>query len=385
MSLIEMNTTEMSYQLLDTTLRDGEQRPGIWFTSDAKVEIARGLDDWGVEVIEAGIPAMGRAERATLDRLHGLGLGAELLVWNRLVEADLELCLAAGYPSLHFSVPTSDIMLTGKLGRDRAWVLAQVDRVVGRAVAAGRKVSLGAEDASRTPVDFLAQVYHRAVQAGATRVRYADTLGLLTPARTAQEVAALVTELPIPLDFHAHDDFGLATANTLVAHGAGAQVLSCSLLGWGERAGNAALEEVVGALEFLGPPLETRRGAFPDLVALGRRMAALAGVAVDEHKALVGSEVFTHESGIHVDGLLKSSLTYEAWPPEAFGGRRKLRFGKHTGPAALKHFARQEGVELDEAEAVEFLESLRGALGQTRSLDTEAALRSLILSHRGRR
>jgi len=373
-----MNSTILSPVYLDTTLRDGEQRPGVSFTRQDKIDLARALDAWGVGTIEAGIPAMGRAERATLEALHGLGLGAEILVWNRLTDADLDLCLAAGYPSLHFSVPTSDIMLSGKLGRDRAWVLQQIDRVVGRAVAAGRAVSLGAEDASRTDPVFLATVFQRAAQAGARRVRYADTLGLLTPDRTTREIGLAVWALPIPLDFHGHNDFGLATANTVAAYDAGAKVLSCSLLGLGERAGNAALEEVAGVLSFL------RNGGVPGqgfeaLAALCRLAADRSGLPVPPHKALVGEAVFSHESGIHVDGLLKDSRTYEAWPPETFGGRRRLRFGKHSGPAALKHLASLAGVDLNDAEASGFLEDLRDQMGLRPGIDPEAALAAWFL------
>lgn len=368
---------------LDTTLRDGEQRPGISFTRQAKLELARALDAWGVDVIEAGIPAMGRAERATLDALHGLGLAAEILVWNRLLDGDLDLCLAAGYPNLHLSVPVSDLMLAGKLHRDRAWVLSQVERVVGRAVAAGRRVSLGAEDASRADPVFLAQVFDRAAAAGATRVRYADTLGLLTPSRTSLEVGALAARLPIPLDFHGHNDFGLATANTVAAFEAGAQVLSCSLLGLGERAGNAALEEVAGVLGFLGPQA-AGDPSVRALVDLCRLAADRAGIEVPAHKALVGDGVFSHQSGIHVDGLLKDSRTYEAWPPETFGGRRRLRVGKHSGPSALRHFASLAGVDLAEDEARAFLEDLRETMGVKTGVDPERAFGALLASRGGR-
>ena len=340
----------MSACFLDTTLRDGEQRPGISFTRKDKLEVARALDAWGIGILEVGIPAMGRAERTTLDALHSAGLKAEVLVWNRLTDADLDLCLAAGYPSVHFSVPVSDVMLSGKLGRDRRWALDQVDRVVGRAAEAGLKISLGAEDSSRADFGFLCSVYDRAVRAGATRVRYADTLGLLTPARTLREIGALAATVGVPIDFHGHDDFGLATANTLAAHEAGAQVLSCSLLGLGERAGNAALEEVAAVLDFLSPqgsvPASGRN--FSQLVAACRLAADRAGVPVPTHKALVGEGVFSHQSGIHVDGLLKDSRTYEAWPPETFGGRRRLRFGKHSGPTALRHLAAERGVIVED-------------------------------------
>jgi homocitrate synthase NifV len=364
-------------QFLDTTLRDGEQRPGISFTRQDKIDLARGLDAWGVPILEVGIPAMGRAERTTLDALHGLGLGAEILVWNRLTDGDLDLCLAAGYPSLHFSVPVSDVMLKGKLSRPRSWVLGQVDRVVGRAVAAGRRVSFGAEDASRANPEFLAEVFLRAEKAGASRVRFADTLGLLTPAKTTAAIAPLARRLGVPIDFHGHNDFGLATANTVAAFEAGAPVLSCSLLGLGERAGNAALEEVAAVVSLLGDA-PARSFDLAELRALCVLAAARAGVAVPAHKALVGDGVFSHQSGIHVDGLLKDPNTYEAWPPENFGARRRIRFGKHSGSAAVKHLASLRGAVVDEDEARQFLEDLRDLMATQSGVDTEAVFETLI-------
>jgi len=374
----------MSAQLLDTTLRDGEQRPGVSFTRQDKIDLVRALDAWGVPILEVGIPAMGRAERATLDALHGLGVGAELLVWNRLTVADLDLCLAAGYPSLHFSVPVSDTMLGGKLGKTRSWVLDQVDRVVGRAREAGRQVSLGAEDASRSDPAFLAEVFLRGQAAGATRVRYADTLGLLTPRKAAEAIGSLAQALTVPVDFHGHNDFGLATANTLAAFEAGAPVLSCSLLGLGERAGNAALEELAAALTLLIPQESRWTGGdlagLKDLCALA---AARAGVSVAAHKAVVGPGVFSHQSGIHVDGLLKDPRTYEAWPPESFGATRRIRFGKHSGAAALRHLAALKGAEVAEAEAREFLEALREQMAVQPGIDPDTVFDTLVRSKGG--
>jgi len=369
---------------LDTTLRDGEQQPGVSFTRQDKIDLARGLAAWGVGILEVGIPAMGRAERQTLDVLHGLGLGVELLVWNRLADTDLDLCLDAGWPALHFSVPVSDVLLKGKLGRDRAWVLNQVDRVVGRAVDAGRSVSFGAEDASRADFAFLCQVYDRAVAAGAGRLRYADTLGILTPSAVTRVIGPLAASAGAPVDFHGHNDFGLATANTLAAYEAGARVLSCSLLGLGERAGNAALEEVAAAMVFLGAPeAAPERGRFADLTALCRDAARRAGVPVPSRKPLVGSGVFEHESGIHVDGLLKCASTYEAWPPETFGGQRRLVFGKHSGLAALRHWASSRGVTLEDGQAREFLESLRDTMAERPGVDPSAALEGLAVRQGG--
>lgn len=373
----------MSAKILDTTLRDGEQRPGVSFTRQDKVDLVRALDAWGVPILEVGIPAMGRAERATLDVLHGLGVGAELLVWNRLTDGDLDLCLAAGYPSLHFSVPVSDTMLAGKLGKSRAWVLDQVDRVVGRARAAGRQVSLGAEDASRADPAFLAQVFARAEAAGASRVRFADTLGLLTPRKTSEAIGPLAAALGIPVDFHGHNDFGLATANTLAAFEAGAPVLSCSLLGLGERAGNAALEEVVAALLLLASGPSGLRGDLASLRTLCELASERSGAPVALHKAVVGPGVFSHQSGIHVDGLLKDARTYEAWPPESFGATRRIRFGKHSGAAALRHLAALRGAQIAEAEAREFLEELRERMADQAGIDPDSLLDTLVRSKGG--
>jgi homocitrate synthase NifV len=300
------------------------------------------------------------------------------LVWNRLCEADRDLCLAAGYPSVHVSLPVSDLMLHAKLGRDRAWALEQIGRVVTPLAEAGRRVSLGAEDASRADPTFLAEVFVRAEQAGVQRVRYADTLGILTPRRVAREVGALVEVLSVPLDFHGHNDFGLATANTLAAADAGARVLSCSLLGLGERAGNAALEEVYAGLTLLEHPEELADPRLAALVALAQEAAFLAGVAVPCHKPLAGAEVHSHQSGIHVDGLLKDPRTYEAWPPETLGGQRRFRVGKHSGTAALRHWACLRGASIGDEEARVFLEALRSDMGDRPGIDPEEALNAFL-------
>lgn len=376
-----MKNTILSTKILDTTLRDGEQQPGVSFTRDDKIRLAKALSAWGIPILEVGIPAMGRAERRTIHDLYALGLASEVSVWNRLTDADVDVCLAERYPSVHLSVPVSDIMLKSKLGRDRSWVLSQVERQLSRVSWAGLRVSLGAEDASRADPEFVSQVFRAAARSGAHRVRFADTLGVLTPSDTTRLMTKVIEDLPIPVDFHGHDDFGLATANALAAAEAGAEVLSCSLLGMGERAGNAALEEVVAGLDFLldrQGQNRSRRERFPELAALCRIAAALAGVPVPERKALVGPGVFTHESGIHVDGLLKDCETYEAWPPEAFGSQRKVVFGKHSGLAALRHLAGGRGSSISEASAREFLEELREKMAENPGYQPAEALERFL-------
>ena len=198
--------------LLDTTLRDGEQSPGLYFTHEEKIFLATRLDELGVGIIEAGIPGMGREEQAVIRRLIRLKLKAEILTWNRLVVEDLIASLNCGATQVHVSVPTSPQMLSRKMRREPAWVFDQMEAVIRFAVDEGLRVSLGAEDASRTDPAFLSAVFRRAQDLGAVRVRYADTLGLLTPERTSQTIGGLTEGLGIPLDFHGHNDFGLATA-----------------------------------------------------------------------------------------------------------------------------------------------------------------------------
>lgn len=355
--------------ILDTTLRDGEQRPGIYFTRQEKLELARELDSLGIPVLEVGIPSMGKSERQTLKEMAQAGLKADLLVWNRLSLDDLEICLEDGYKHLHFSVPTSPLQLEKKLRKDEAWLFRQMEEVLKPAVKAGAKVSLGAEDASRTDPEFLCRVFAKAADLGVRQVRYADTLGILTPSEVFSIIGRLAQNQPLPIDFHGHNDFGMATANALAAWEAGAQILSCSLLGLGERAGNSSLEELVGTLRFL-KGLFTDLD-FPRLIGLCRRLAQMTGEPVAAHKPLVGDEIFTHESGIHVDGLLKDASNYEAFRPEDLGGSRKLQPGKHSGKAALRHFAAEKGLRLEDGEAEHFLTDLRDRLSQQSGLDPE--------------
>ncbi len=203
--------------LLDTTLRDGEQSPGIYFTNEEKLEIASRLDELGVAIIEAGIPAMCIEERTVLAKLAASGLNSKILSWNRLLNEDVINSLNVGIRSIHVSVPTSAILLDCKLKKERHWVFKQIESVIKFSVAEGAEISLGAEDSSRTETAFLKEVFLAAANAGAIRVRYADTLGILTPDKTATEIALLVKDLPVPLDFHGHNDFGMATANALAA------------------------------------------------------------------------------------------------------------------------------------------------------------------------
>ena len=359
----------------DTTLRDGEQTAGVVFSNEEKVHIARLLDEIGVHQIEAGIPAMGGDEMEAIKAIIALGLRASIITWNRPVLADIDASLACGTKAVALSISVSEIHIQHKLRQSREWVLQSVKKATKYAKSHDLYVSVNAEDASRADSNFLIQFAQTAKEAGADRLRFCDTVGVLDPFRTYEAICRLIEEVGIDIEMHTHNDFGMATANALAGIRAGATWVNTTVNGLGERAGNASLAEVVMALrhiEKIDVGIDTTR-----LRTISKYVAEASRRPLPVSQAITGDNIFAHESGIHADGVLKHPPTYEAFSPEEVGMERQIMVGKHSGShTILFKFANEFGIQLPEDIAKEILARARAmALKLKRALfDKELVL-----------
>lgn len=321
----------MQVRVLDTTLRDGEQTPGVSLTPEEKLRIALKIDALGADIIEAGSAITSEGEREGIRKITSEGLRAEICSFARAVREDIDAAISCDVDSVHLVVPTSDLHLEHKLRKTREEVLEQAVDCTEYAVDHGILVELSAEDSTRSDMDFLRTIFREGIEAGAERICACDTVGILTPERSYEFYRGL-SELGAPLSVHCHNDFGLAVANSLAGLRAGASEVHATINGIGERAGNAALEEVVVALKSLYD-VDTSIN-IEMLYETSRMVARMTGVYLQPNKAIVGENAFAHESGIHADGVLKKAETYEPITPEMVGHRRRFVMGKHIGTHA---------------------------------------------------
>jgi len=362
-------------RFLDTTLRDGEQTPGVSLTPKKKLEIALALDDLGVEVIEAGFAAVSKGEVEAVKLITSQGLGAEICSATRGIKKDIDVAIGCDVDSVNIIVPTSDLHIEQKLGKTRDEVLEMVTETVTYAREHGLKTELSVEDGSRTDRPYLKRVVITALKARIDRIALCDTVGTLTPERSYDWLTDMRSTFKEAFfSFHGHNDFGLATSNSLAALAAGADQVHATINGVGERAGNASLEEIAIALKVLydvRTSIKTER-----LYGTSQLVSRLMDMPVQPNKAIVGANAFSHESGIHTHAILRNPLTYEVIAPELVGAARSLVSGKHMGSAGLGKSLRDIGLEPSEAEFREIMTRVK-TKGDNGESVTDADLMSI--------
>jgi 2-isopropylmalate synthase len=348
-------------RVFDTTLRDGEQSPGCSMNLEEKIELARRLERLGVDVIEAGFPIASDGDFASVRAVADVCRGVTVAALCRTTEADImrawEAVRGAARPRLHTFIATSDIHLEHKLKKTRAEVLRMTSDAVRLARSLTEDVEFSAEDATRSDVEYLCEVFAAAVEAGARTLNVPDTVGYTTPGeffelvKTVRERVVAGRE-DVTISVHCHNDLGLAVANSLAALGAGARQIECTVNGIGERAGNAALEEVVMALHVRSDRLPFVCGVrTEEIYPTSQLLSETIGFGVQPNKAIVGRNAFAHEAGIHQHGVLSNPLCYEIMTPESVGvPANRIVLGKHSGRHALSRRYEELGITLSAEE-----------------------------------
>jgi len=370
--------------IFDTTLRDGEQSPGASLDVNAKIEIARQLTRLGVNVIEAGFPIASKGDFNAVHKVAGVIKGVSICGLARSIKADIETCAEAVKPArqprIHIFLATSKIHMQYKLKKAESEILKLAIWAVGYGRNFCDDIEFSPEDASRSDRDFLCKVVESVIKAGAKTVNIPDTVGYAMPIEFGSLIRDIKTRVPninkAIISVHCHNDLGLGVSNSLSAIENGAEQIECTINGIGERAGNASLEEIVMALD-------TRKDIFGVVTSINKKeiyktsrlVSKLTGIVVQPNKAIVGQNAFSHESGIHQDGMLKKSSTYEIIKPQdvGFGGTR-LVLGKHSGRHAFSERLRKLGFELDEAELLKAFDRFKALADKKKEIFDEDLL-----------
>ncbi|MDD3078361.1 MAG: pyruvate carboxyltransferase [Paludibacter sp.] len=358
---------------IDTTLRDGEQAAGVVFSLAEKIRIADMLDSTGIPEIEIGIPAMGEKEIRDIRQICSMGFDFKTLSWCRANKNDILNATKAGTDGVHLSFPVSSLLMNS-MNKSPEWVMQQFREIINYASGLFQYVTIGAQDASRADLTFLKEYVSAAASYGAARVRLADTVGILNPLTTSELVSAIHSTVPeMPIEIHAHNDLGMATANTVAAFMAGAQCLSTTVNGLGERAGNAPMEEVAMALELSANVkcgLDTTK-----FQKISDYVSDVSRRKLGDGKPITGKMVFSHESGIHTNSILKNRSTYQL-VAAGMVGRKEEEFliGKHSGKASIEYYLHEADLFYDDDMCSKLLTKVKELAERVKRSITKAEL-----------
>lgn len=367
----------MRIRIFDTTLRDGEQTPGISMSPTQKLAIAKKLDALGVDAIEAGFPVVSEGESQAVKMITSEGLSAEICGLARTNKRDIDVAADSGLGYIHTFIATSDVHLEYKLKMTRDQAREKAVDAVEYAKSRGLQVEFSAEDATRTDREFLKEIFGAVAKAGADRIDIPDTVGYSTPEYMAEITQDAVAATGLPVSVHCHNDFGLAVANALSGVRAGAACAHVTINGIGERAGNASLEEFSMALKCLPFAQKYETGINSELIyETSNFVSKTVGMQVQPNKAIVGDNAFGHESGIHTHGILNNPLTYEPISPDLVGQKRRLQVGKHAGIHGMNAMLEEYGIKPTEEQSKQVLEKVK-MLGDQGKLITDVELLSI--------
>lgn len=368
-----MNLPE-KVRIFDTTLRDGEQTPGVAITVDEKIRIAKKLDKLGVDIIEVGFPVSSPGERKAAREILKLDLNSSICGLARPLKKDLDAAIDCGVDYIHTFIGTSPLHREYKLKMSKEEILNKAVEGVEYIKDHGITAEFSAEDATRTEFEYLKDIYTAVEDAGADCINVPDTVGVMIPTSMNYLVSELKRDINIPISVHCHDDFGLAVANSLAAVEAGAQQVHATINGLGERAGNASLEELVMGLSTrynVKTNIQTEL-----LVDMSEFVSRITGIKMPPNKAIVGENAFAHEAGIHVHGVLQKAETYEPITPEMVGHRRRIVLGKHTGANAIRAKLDEYGIELNDEQFERVFNQVK-SLGDKGKCITDADLKAM--------
>ncbi len=363
----------------DTTLRDGEQAPYVAFNTKEKLEIAKLLSLAGVNELEVGIPAMGKKEIEDIREIVALNLPNRVMSWNRATIGDIESSLLSGVKAVDISIPVSNILIDVKFGGDKNRVIKNLIESVELAKKENLFISVGGEDSSRADLDFLKEIITISKSLGADRFRYCDTVGILTPIKTYNIIKELVT-LNLEIEMHTHNDFGMATANAIAGVEAGAKSVNTTVIGLGERAGNASFEQIL--MSFIHLFNDKREFNAEVVKKLVKVVSNASNLKVAPNAPIIGKRIFAHESGIHSDGVIKNSSSYEPFTPKDVGANRYYPIGKHSGSSTILFHLDKKGIHTTKDSVKDLIPEIREIVTNRKRVLNESELKELYLRNR---